>query len=121
MASSRIFPTLLVTCLIAAAAGGYYFYQRSRNAEPPPSYNTTAVARGSVRQLVTATGQLDAVLSVDVGSQISGLIVRLHADFNTVVKKDQVIAEIDPATYRPATASSSSTPNAPASWPSRSS
>lgn len=100
MASSRLFSTLLVTSLIAAAGGGYYYYQRSRNAEQPPTYNTTAVARGSVRQLVTATGQLDAVLSVDVGSQISGLIIKLHADFNTVVKKDQVIAEIDPATYR---------------------
>lgn len=100
MASSRIVPTLIVTALIAAAGGGYYYYQRTRNAEQPPAYNTTTIARGSIKQVVTATGQLDAVLSVDVGSQISGLIVKLHADFNTVVKKDQIIAEIDPATYQ---------------------
>jgi HlyD family secretion protein len=99
MASSRLVPSLITVALLAAAAGGYYYYQRTRSAEPPPSYNTATIARGNVRQVVTATGQLDAVLSVDVGSQISGLIIRLHADFNTVVKKDQVIAEIDPATY----------------------
>ncbi len=100
MASSRLVPTTLVLALLAAAGGGYYYYQRSRTAAQPPVYNTTVIARGSVRQAVTATGQLDAVLSVDVGSQISGLIVKLHADFNTVVKKDQIIAEIDPATYQ---------------------
>ena len=100
MASSRLVPTALVLVILAAAGGGWYYYQRSRDAVPPPSYSTAVIAKGSVRQVVTATGQLDAVLSVDVGSQISGLIVKLHADFNTVVKKDQVIAEIDPATYQ---------------------
>ncbi len=100
MASSRLVPVIVVVAVLVAAGGGYYYYQRARTAEQPPAFNTTTVARGSIRQVVTATGQLDAVLSVDVGSQISGLIVKLHADFNTVVKKDQVIAEIDPATYK---------------------
>jgi HlyD family secretion protein len=100
MASSRIVPTLLVTALIAAAGAGYYSYKRSRTAEQPPSYNTTVVARGSIRQLVTATGQLDPLLSVDVGSQISGLVQKLYVDFNTEVTKGQKLAEIDPATYR---------------------
>lgn len=100
MASSRLVSVTVAVALLVAAGGGYYYFQRARTAEQPPAYNTTQVARGSIRQVVTATGQLDAVLSVDVGSQISGLIVKLHADFNTVVKKDQVIAEIDPATYQ---------------------
>lgn len=100
MASSRFVPVTLALAVLAAAGGGYYYFKSSRSAEQPPAYNTIQVARGSIRQVVTATGQLDAVLSVDVGSQISGLIVKLHADFNTVVKKDQVIAEIDPATYQ---------------------
>lgn len=100
MASSRLVSVTVAVAVLAAAGGGYYYYQRSLTADQPPAYNTTQVARGSIRQVVTATGQLDAVLSVDVGSQISGLIVKLHADFNTVVKKDQVIAEIDPATYK---------------------
>ena len=100
MASLRPVQITGAIAVLLALGGGYYYYQRGNTAEQLPAYNTTTVARGSVRQVVTATGQLDAVLSVDVGSQISGLIVKLHADFNTVVKKDQIIAEIDPATYQ---------------------
>ena len=100
MASSRLIPITLAAVLLVAGGGGYYYFQRARTAEQPPAYNTTTIASGQIRQLVTATGQLDAVLSVDVGSQISGLVIKLYADFNTLVKKDQVIAEIDPATYQ---------------------
>lgn len=100
MASSRLVPITAAVLILAAAGGGYYYYQQSRTAEQAPSYNTAAIARGSIRQVVTATGQLDAVLSVDVGSQISGLIVKLYADFNTIVKKGQKLVEIDPATYQ---------------------
>lgn len=99
MASSRLVPITVAVVLLAAAGGGYYYYQRSRTADQAPTYNTVTVGRGSIRQVVTATGQLDAVLSVDVGSQISGLIVKLYADFNTIVKKGQKLVEIDPATY----------------------
>ena len=100
MASSRLIPITLAAVLLVAGGGGYYYFQRVRTAEQPPAYNTATIASGQIRQLVTATGQLDAVLSVDVGSQISGLVIKLYADFNTLVKKDQVIAEIDPATYQ---------------------
>ncbi|MBL9217712.1 MAG: efflux RND transporter periplasmic adaptor subunit [Opitutaceae bacterium] len=100
MASSRLIPVTLAAVLLVAGGGGYYYYQHARRAEQPPAYNTAVLARGQIRQVVTATGQLDAVLSVDVGSQISGLVIKLHADFNTMVKKDQIIAEIDPATYQ---------------------
>lgn len=103
MAASGKSPFKLIVSLLAVAVLGgvaYYYYQRSAQVAKAPEYITAPVGRGSIRQLVTATGQLDAVLSVDVGSQISGLIVKLHADFNTIVKKDQVIAEIDPATYK---------------------
>lgn len=99
MASSRLVPVTIAVLLLAAAGGGYYYYQQSRTADQAPTYNTATLARGSIRQVVTATGQLDAVLSVDVGSQISGLIVKLYADFNTRVKKGQKLVEIDPATY----------------------
>jgi len=99
MASFRLLPFTVVATVLAAGAG-YYYYRHGRAAEPSVAYNTVALARGNIRQVVTATGQLDAVLSVDVGSQISGLIVKLHADFNTLVKKDQIMAVIDPATYK---------------------
>ena len=100
MASFRVLTLTIGTLLLAGAAAGYYYHRRSVQANLPPAYNTAAIARGSIRQVVTATGQLAPLLEVDVGSQISGLILKLHADFNSTVKKDQILAEIDPATYK---------------------
>ncbi|MBI2087677.1 MAG: efflux RND transporter periplasmic adaptor subunit [Deltaproteobacteria bacterium] len=59
------------------------------------SYVTAAVRKGDITQVVSATGTLQAVVTVQVGSQVSGAIARLYADFNSQVKKDQVIAELD--------------------------
>ncbi len=57
------------------------------------------VARGDLTQMVTATGTLNPVVNVTVGSQVSGRITRLFVDFNSIVKSNEVIAEIDPSTY----------------------
>jgi HlyD family secretion protein len=65
-------------------------------------YETTPVSRGDIVQHVTASGTLSAVVSVDVGSQVSGKITALYADFNSPVKKDQLVAEIDPTVYEAA-------------------
>src|ERR1700686_2687782 len=62
-------------------------------------YDTTAVSRGDITRNVTATGSLSAVVSVDVGSQVSGKISALSADFNSPVKRGQLVAEIDPTLY----------------------
>ena len=62
-------------------------------------YETVKAARGDIVQRVTASGTLSAVVSVDVGSQVSGKISALHVDFNSPVKKGQIIAEIDPTVY----------------------
>jgi len=64
------------------------------------TYTTQAVQKGDIRQLVQATGTIDAVTTVQVGSQISGTISKLNADFNTQVKKGQVIAQIDPSLFQ---------------------
>ena len=61
---------------------------------------TSAVKRGDLTQKITATGLISAVKSVDVGSQISGTILKLFVDFNSVVTNGQVIAQIDPALYQ---------------------
>ena len=91
---------LLWVCLIAAIpAIGFYYYRRN-SAPKPPEYTTATIARGSVVQTVTASGQLDPLISVDVSSQISGLVKELYVDFNTPVKAGQKLAEIDPATYQ---------------------
>jgi HlyD family secretion protein len=65
-------------------------------------YETAAVARGDLVQHVTASGTLSAVVSVDVGSQVSGKISSLNVDFNSSVKKGQLVAEIDPTVYEAA-------------------
>jgi HlyD family secretion protein len=62
-------------------------------------FETAPVTRGNLVQHVTASGTLSAVVSVDVGSQVSGKIVVLNADFNSPVKKGQLVAEIDPTVY----------------------
>ena len=65
-------------------------------------YETAAAARGDLVQHVTASGTLSAVVSVDVGSQVSGKISALNVDFNSLVKKGQLVAEIDPTVYEAA-------------------
>lgn len=62
-------------------------------------FGTVPVTRGDLIQHVTATGSLSAVVSVDVGSQVSGKIAALYADFNSPVRKGQLVAEIDPSLY----------------------
>jgi HlyD family secretion protein len=62
-------------------------------------FSTANVVRGDLRAYVTATGTLSAVVSVDVGSQVSGLIVALNADYNSPVKKGDLVAEIDDSIY----------------------
>ncbi len=91
---------ILVVVLIAAATGGYFYYSHGRI--PPVNFNTAAVTRDDLTKLVTATGTLNPVVNVTVGSQVSGRISKLNVDFNSVVKSNQVIAEIDPSTYQAA-------------------
>jgi HlyD family secretion protein len=64
-----------------------------------PQYFTAKVDRGDIRDVVEATGTINAVTTVQVGSQVSGTISALHADFNSRVKKGQVIAQIDPRLF----------------------
>jgi HlyD family secretion protein len=63
-------------------------------------YKTEAVARGVVTMTVTATGTISAVTTVQVGSQVSGVIARLYVDFNSRVKKGQLLAELDPTPFQ---------------------
>ena len=65
-----------------------------------PKYLTVPVGRGDVDSLVSATGNTNAVVTVQVGSQVSGNIIALYADFNTKVKQGQLVARIDPAIFQ---------------------
>jgi len=82
---------LLVGVAIVAA-----FEMRSKS---PVQYYTAKVENGEIKQVVEATGTINAVITVQVGSQVSGAISRLYVDFNSHVKKGQVIAQIDPALF----------------------
>ena len=64
-----------------------------------PQYFTVKADRGDIRAVVEATGTINAVITVQVGSQVSGTISHLYADFNSRVKKGQVVAQIDPALF----------------------
>jgi HlyD family secretion protein len=89
---------LIVLAIAALAAGGWYWVD-SRNAEGEVRYRTARVERGPIAAVVVASGTLNATTTVQVGSQISGQVKDIYADFNTAVKKDQVIARIDPSTF----------------------
>jgi HlyD family secretion protein len=91
-------PLLVLAVLLVA--GAWWFFVREKS--DVPRYLTATPARGDITQTVTATGQLNAVLNVQVGSQISGNIQKLFADFNSEVKAGQVVAQLDPATYQAA-------------------
>jgi len=83
---------------VGLAIGGYVFFNGERKA--PVRYRTAAVERGPVISLVTATGTINPVVSVQVGTQVSGMIKSLHADFNSVVKAGDIVAVIDPEPLR---------------------
>jgi HlyD family secretion protein len=85
---------IIGSIVILAAAGAYYYFSVPKAA--PIEWRTTRVEQGDVRVVVTATGTLSAVTTVQVGTQVSGTIASLAADFNTRVAKGQVIARLDP-------------------------
>ena len=91
---------LIIVVITAAIGGGYFYFSHGRT--QPVSYNATAVARGELTKLVTATGTLNPMVNVTVGSQVSGRISKLNVDFNSAVTKGEILAEIDPATYQAA-------------------
>jgi len=89
---------LVVLVLLAAAAGGWAWYGM-RNSGAEAKYRIGKVERGPLQAVVVASGTLNAVTTVQVGSQISGQVMEIFADFNTQVKKDQIIARIDPQSF----------------------
>jgi HlyD family secretion protein len=90
---------LVLALIVAAAAGGGWYWYQSRADGAEVRYRLAKVERGPMAAVVVASGTLNAVTTVQVGSQISGQVKEIYADFNTAVKKGQVIARIDPATY----------------------
>jgi HlyD family secretion protein len=86
---------LLIVLAIGAGAGAYYI----RRGGPEIQFNRSPISRGDIVDTVGASGTLQAVTTVQVGSQVSGNISFLGADFNSIVKKGQVIARLDPSLF----------------------
>jgi HlyD family secretion protein len=86
---------IAILAMVAVAAVAAFQLKGNDN----PQYFTAKVDRGDISQVVEATGTINAVTTVQVGSQVSGTVSRLHVDFNSRVKKGQVIAQIDPALF----------------------
>src|ERR1043166_5911075 len=89
---------ILIGVAVVVALAGWWW---KRHADDDVKYQTVNVGRGDLTQLVTATGQLNPVTNVQVGSQISGTIAKLFADFTSSVKAGQGVAQMDPATSKP--------------------
>ena len=98
--TSGIWQWLVLLAVVALGAGAFFYVRHGR--ADALNFNTVAVTHGELTATVTATGTLNPVVNVTVGSQVSGRISKLNVDFNSVVKSNQVIAEIDPATYQAA-------------------
>jgi HlyD family secretion protein len=98
MAKSKSYGGLvfLLVVLVGGGVGGWLYFGKA--AEKAPEFQTTKVARGDITQSVTATGDLQPVVTVDVSSQISGQVQEVLVDFNSKVKAGDVLARLDPST-----------------------
>jgi HlyD family secretion protein len=90
---------LIALVVIAGLGGGGAWYWKQHD-DKGPDYRTGEVTRGDLIQVVTATGQLNPQTNVNVGAQVSGIISKLYVDYNSPVTNKQVIAQIDPTTYK---------------------
>jgi HlyD family secretion protein len=84
---------MVLLAAVGAASGAYYM----RKGGPEPKVDTLQVTRGDIADVVPATGTLEAVTTVNVGTQVSGMVQQLYADYNSIVREGQVIARLDPS------------------------
>ena len=89
---------ILSIIVIVIIAAGLFLYLRGNGKDA--AYKTEKVSRGEIKSVVTATGTVNAVTTVSVGTQVSGTIKRLMVDYNSPVKKGQLLAQIDPSTVQ---------------------
>lgn len=91
----RVLRWLIVAVALASAVGGFLYFRSNADADAVPRYQTEMVSRGNLRVTVSATGKLAPLNQVDVGSELSGTVETVLADYNDRVKKGQVLARLD--------------------------
>lgn len=99
MPSTRSIRLPLVILALIIAAGGIYYWQNQSANPSQERYKTQAVDRGDIVQSISANGTLSPVVLVNVGTQVSGTVKKLNADFNSRVNEGQILAELDPALF----------------------
>ena len=85
--------------VVGAGAAAWYQHKQKNPKVEEPKYRTAVVDRGNITQTVTASGTINPVALINVGSQVSGTVSELHADFNQHVKKGQVLLKLDPTIF----------------------
>src|SRR5688572_13871680 len=90
----------IVGAASVVALGGGLALWRARAGSEAPKFRTAAVERGDIEAKVSATGTIRPVNQVEVGSQVSGTVYRIHADYNSRVRAGQVLCEIEPSSFR---------------------
>lgn len=90
---------VIATAILVAVATAAVVLKPKDNAVPPSKYRSSLVDRGAINQTVTATGTINPVALINVGSQVSGTVAELHADFNDRVKKGQVLLKLEPTIF----------------------
>lgn len=86
---------LIAIAALLVTGGIIWWIARHRDSSPEFAITTVPVLRGDVSESVTATGTIEAIIQVEVGTQVSGIIDHIYVDFNSEVKKGQLIAELD--------------------------
>jgi HlyD family secretion protein len=97
----KLIPWLVVLVVLAGGGYGIWRYQKA-HAAPELSWKTAPVEKKKIAAKVTASGTLQATVTVQVGAQVSGRIQKLNADFNSTVKKGQLLAKLDPELFKAA-------------------
>ena len=95
----RIKKRYVVLALLVLAIGGWFAWKATHKPAPGSQYKTAAVTRGDLSDVITANGILNPVRVVSVGTQVSGTVSELHADFNSRVVKGQLLLKLDPSVY----------------------
>jgi len=89
----------VIMVVVVGSAGAAWYFSQSTTVAPPPEVLKAAVSRGHITETVQATGTIEPQRRVNVGSPVSGLVKEIYADFNSVVKQGDLLAEIDPTLF----------------------
>ncbi len=97
MSRTKLFVSLITVLLLGAAAvGGYGLWQQRTQQARGEQFRTEQLDRGEIVQIISANGTVNPVVMVNVGTQVSGTLQKIHVDFNAQVREGQILAELDP-------------------------